>query len=257
MGLYYYKQLNAYEQAVYWTLERGIAEFLPEILLDDLRLPIKRVKEISQMITMDYPEYYWSKGSFDSFEKSNGTVLKFSYLLPKADREEVDSLIFQRMMQMELNNAMSIEEKVNAVYDWIKQNVKYDANKKSIDRRENQTIYSVFIEGRSLCMGISKAFDLAMRLSNVNSFVALGNVFGDNSVGHAWNMVLYNGNYLQVDVTMGYPEFKALWKKYQGDKSSRCALVPFEYISDSHVLNDQFKYPATEKDDFGNEEVWL
>ena len=243
MYQFYYLHLNAYERAIYKELEKAISALQPEIKIDNLHIPLKRLEEISRMVLLDHAEYYWSKGDFDVMIAARSAIIRYSYFFPAQECEEIDRIIFSKIEEIGLGQMNSLREQIMEVCAWIYSNVKYDQDVTAVENKKNQTIYSVFVEGKSLCMGIAKSVELLMRLCGNDSMVVLGNLFGDQRIGHSWNMVRLNGEYLQVDVTMGFPQFRGLWKDCYGEDTKECVLVPYYAISRSHRINPLFPYP--------------
>ena len=73
------------------------------------------------------------------------------------------------------------------------------------DSTDNQNIYSVFVNRRSVCAGYSRAFQYLAGQAGIFSLYVTGTV--DQGQSHAWNIVRCDDMYYNVDVTFGDPVF--------------------------------------------------
>ena len=93
-----------------------------------------------------------------------------------------------------------------------------------------------------MCKGIAKAYQLLMGLGKIPCILVEGTL--DGMTKHVWNMIYINGNWLHVDVTMGYPCFRHLvgaqdeWGGY---------LLTTEEISRSHGIRNVQNLPKEER----------
>ena len=102
----------------------------------------------------------------------------------KIFNDEVDKIVSAA------NKLDSDYEKEKYVHDTILNNVKYD---KSSDM--NQSAYSALINKKSICAGLSRAFQLIMIRLNIPTYYCVG----ISSVNHAWNIVKLDDGYYNVD----------------------------------------------------------
>ena len=175
MYLFYYNQLNNEEMKIYWFIKDALFSLEPRIYINDSYIPTQRLKEISWMITLDYPELYWTKGSFEINEKTGDRELRPTYMLPKDDIDRHDDYIFSEISNISIGQR-DIEEKICSVCNWMIENVRYDTDKYALKNKVNQTVLSVFVEKKSLCMGISKVFKLIAGLLDIESIIAIGDI---------------------------------------------------------------------------------
>lgn len=242
MHLFYYKQLSQYEKSIYWKLENAVSSLQDEIVLINCIIPIDRLLEISRMVTIDHPEYYWTKGDFDSKYEGYNLRIRFSYLFSTSDIKSIDINIINKINQIDIHSFYSDEKIVTNITKWMIDNIIYEPDSKKLYDDSNQTIYSPLIDNRGVCMGIAKTFYLLSSLAGLDSIIVLGTVFGDYKSGHSWNIVNIKGQYYHVDVTMQYKCFDELWKKTYGTVDRHCILVPFKEIQKSHTINPKYKY---------------
>ena len=88
---------------------------------------------------------------------------------------------------------MTDKEKIIYVYDYVASH-NYDRMFKFM--KSNQSAYSFFTGGNSVCAGFAKASQLIFQYIGINSYLVL-------SQTHMWNYVEYEGKYYVYDATMG------------------------------------------------------
>ena len=90
-------------------------------------------------------------------------------------------------------NGMTDKEKIIYVYDYVASH-QYDDLFTYIG--SNQSAYSFFTKGNSVCAGFAKASQIIFQNIGIKSYLVL-------SSEHMWNYVEYNGKYYVFDATMG------------------------------------------------------
>lgn len=158
---------------------------------------------------------------------------------------------------------MSDVEKVRAVYEWIVTNVDYDYAVAEQDLNDPETmkynafyLEGVFLDGRAVCDGKSKAFSLLCGLLGIDAVRIAGTAAsGAVSGGHAWNKVLVatgeSGGQVKrwyvVDTTWGDVRMDS------GSISTVYEIMSYDYllvsdavIADTHVARSSFDPPATD-----------
>ena len=126
----------------------------------------------------DNPELYWTKGSFEINEKTGDRELRLAYLLSKDGIERYDDYIYFEISNISIGQR-DIEVKMYSVCNWMIENFRYDTDKYVLKNRVNQTVLSVFVEKKSLCMDISKAFKLIAGLLDIECIIAIGDIFDE------------------------------------------------------------------------------
>ena len=88
---------------------------------------------------------------------------------------------------------LSDKEKIIYVYDYV---ASHNYNKIFKFSKSNQSAYSFFTGGDSVCAGFAKASQLIFQYIGINSYLVM-------STTHMWNYVEYEGKYYVYDATMG------------------------------------------------------
>ncbi|MDR3073033.1 MAG: hypothetical protein LBU41_06030 [Clostridiales Family XIII bacterium] len=97
-------------------------------------------------------------------------------------------------------------EETLAAHDWLVRNLTYDESL-SEGSKENGVV-GAFLNRKTMCQGYSEALQLILLCAtNVKSDIIVGNALNSHgeSIGHAWNIVLINGNWYHVDATFDDP----------------------------------------------------
>ena len=244
MNLYFYRQLPPREQFLYKEIDRRIARHEPCLQVVATESP-ESLFSIIRFVILDHPEYYWSSGGCRMTRgPGNETEIDFEYLVSAQETAETDQMIFSAIQGIGAEKYADSADKARAISAWLSENVRYDTAKDAVFVKTNQTVYSVFVEKRSLCIGIAKAFDLIARVYGLDSMTVLGYLFQDEKNKHAWNLVNIGGQYLHVDVAIGYPCFRELWRSWH-PALEPCVLVSDAFISPTHHISEPALYPLS------------
>ena len=151
-----------------------------------------KLNQINSCIYIDHPEllsYYlmsWKRyGTKTTY--SIQTMESFRYFFAERRIErEID------IIKRETKN-MNDREKIIFVYDYVS-NHNYD--RLFTYAGSNQSIYSFFTGGKSVCAGFAKSSQIIFQNIGIESYLVLG-------YEHMWNYVKYNGKYYVYDATVG------------------------------------------------------
>ncbi len=69
------------------------------------------------------------------------------------------------------------------------------------DNEEAYSIYGIAVKGKGVCGSYAMAFDYLAELAGLEARVVLGNVNGQESLGHAWNAIKIDGEWKYFDTT--------------------------------------------------------
>ena len=90
-------------------------------------------------------------------------------------------------------------EKVQAIYNWMIQNLKYDYDYDALFQYFD--IRKTIRTKQGVCFDFSHLFAALCRSQNIPCYAVDGISYKDNSVQHTWNRVYYDGTWWNMDVT--------------------------------------------------------
>ena len=198
----------------------------PDVVLTDIRMPYMDGLTLAEKIRQKYPSMKIVIFSgYDDFEYAKRAIKLnvTEYILKPVNVEELTAIL----KRIQANLDEEIEQKRNemdravkeivdslqgkdafeqekAGYDLLCERIVYDGS--GIDG--GQTAYSALIEGRTVCSGYSRAFQMIMMQLGHPCSYASGQAQGvtENGSGweaHAWNVVQLDDAWYNVDVTWG------------------------------------------------------
>lgn len=244
--LYYgYQSLSKEEKKVYRQIAEGLEQQEVEIRITPLSE--ERLMTVFNMVMIDHPEYFWIEGEFQytTVEDLNENTKTAIQLMPvyTVEKEQTESLKQQIEQQAdawiaEIDASFDAYEKIKSVYELLIREVEYDETS-----LYNQTIQSVFLEKKTVCMGYAKATQYLLNKMGIFCTLVTGNILDEANSSHAWNLVRIGENYYYVDTTWGSPGYNA-----QGDREE---AISYSYlccsdkiISATHKANEDILLPS-------------
>lgn len=239
---FYYNQLSENEKKIYRTIYDNINEGIEETRFETINEDI--FYKIQFAINYDHPEFFWIN-SF-TMKTIDDDIVGVKYNIPE-NIEAINNKINEKASAVLSKTASFYRQydKIKYIYDWIVNNVEYK------DTENDQNIQSVFLEGKSVCAGYSRAFQYLCVKAGISCTYISGKL--TNGESHAWNLVFLDGNYYWVDVTWGDPlyseniETAPISYNYfcVSDKDLLVNHIPNKKISTTtHTTkNDMFSYP--------------
>lgn len=256
---YAYLNLNEAEQIWYRNIAEGLGGLQEKVRLDkagiEQGLNETDIDRIFQCVLADHPELFYVEGyTYTKYNRGEKIVaIEFSgtFSMPEEKLAERLAEIEQEVRPV-LEGAADFSDdydKVKYVYDTLITNTEYD-----LTAPDNQNIYSVFVNGKSVCQGYAKAMQYLLERMGVECTLVQGTV--DTGEGHAWNLVKVNGSYYYVDVTWGDASYLP---NEDGEYSDYLPEINYDYLCvttgqllRTHILNSYVPMPACvdEKDNY-------
>lgn len=189
------------------------------------------IDRLFQCVLNDHPELFFVEGySYTKYTRGDRiTAIDFSgtYSIDRETaetrRKEIDSAAEDLLSG--IDESADQYTKVKYVYDTIIRETDYDPASS-----DNQNIYSVFVNHRSVCQGYAKATQYLLNRLGVECTLVLGTVETDGGQeGHAWNLVNVDGNYYYLDTTWGDASYNL-----QGGEGGEEMAIPeinYDYLN--------------------------
>ncbi len=241
MNFYYYQLKSEYEKQIYRVLRNAVEEHKESLIIPH-NVSGADISRVFLYLLMDYPDYFWTKGDFTlrqniNTEKQNCCIC-LHYLYDETECQYIGNEIQKSLMEIAgaVEGNTCQQAIVRDIVTWFRNNVTYSAMP-GID----QTIYSALVMKKSVCMGISKAITLVLRLFGIESIVVIGSLF-QRSI-HAWNMVYLDNIWYHLDMTVGYECFDRLWSAHGIQNRKSLILVKNKELEETHSLREGIIYP--------------
>lgn len=243
---YAYNQLTKEEQNVYLEILFSLLEFEENVELSSL--DNNEISRIFQCVLNDHPEIFYVNGySYTQYTLADITKkLTFTGTFIM-DKEEVEKR--QILIQNYVNQCLAgipedadEYETVKYIYEYLIEHTEYDASVK-----DNQNICSVFTDSRSVCQGYAKATQYLLQQAGMCAELVLGRV--SSGEGHAWNLVMIDGNWYYVDTTWGDASYRTENSEAAFPEQKVPAInydylcVTTDQISTTHIIDNVVELP--------------
>ncbi len=183
----------------------------------------------------DYPEYYWMPDSYyisadDGVNsiafKKNGIENGYGFYAFELENnfEEFEDAI--ELLCIRADKGETVYEKQKILHDELCKRVTYS------EESDDPTVYSAYgalVNGRALCEGYARAFQLLCKRLNIENVLVSGTSKG---IGHLWNMVKTEYGWSHVDVT---------WDDLRSDTIYTYLNLTKQQILIDHDIDADFK----------------
>ena len=126
--------------------------------------------------------------------------IKIEHTYTEEDIKIINNKITE-IINENINNNMTIKDKIKAIHDYIINNTDYDTLKTNNIKDEtykSNTAYGVLIQGYGICSGYSDAMKIFLDKFNIINYKI-------NNDEHIWNLVQLNGKWYHLDLTWDDP----------------------------------------------------
>ena len=149
----------------------------------------------------DHPEVFWLKSyyEYENFDYETGIWLTYTMSGDKlvTAKKKFNTAVDTISQSVPYGTECEREE---YIHNYIINNCDYDeeaAESEEVQGNENDA-YGVFVDGKAVCEGYSKAFQILCNKADIDCIQLMGIVDSDN---HVWNCVKIGGDWYQIDVT--------------------------------------------------------
>ena len=190
--------------------------------LADLKLTEAELETVYYCYWTDYPQHFWvSTGYLYAFNPVNKIVADYSPIytiladpetvnwrddIPdvnaiNAAREEVRTAAASLLDG--LHDGMPQEELEKTIHDRLVRLVQYDMSQ---NLPHTHSLYAALVGHEAVCDGYARAYQYLLNQAGLPSITVIGKARSDGDWGpHAWNLVLVDGTWRNVDVTWDDP----------------------------------------------------
>lgn len=189
------------EEAAKEVLHQGMLAKEARIDISDYEIDNDRVEYLVKAIINDNPELYYVTSFRWSYYTNNNKV---AYVVPEY-AEGLDDAAFKSALADALavvDDSMTDLEKAIALHEYLVLNCEYDS-----DNYSNNTIpgtsysaYGALVNRIAVCQGYALAYMYLCKQVGIDCYMVTS-----AAMCHAWNMIVLNGKYYQVDVTWDDP----------------------------------------------------
>ena len=168
------------------------------------RITDTEIKTVFDAYRRDYPEHFWIGNNYSySYNLGTGNVIDVTpnYIMSGSALEKAKTDFSAAVSDMVrgISGSMSEYDREKLLHDRLAEKVVYDGSD-----THAHSAYGAMVQGKAVCEGYAKAFQVVLRRAGIQSFLITGssvNPSTGTSEGHAWNAVRIDGKYYHVDVT--------------------------------------------------------
>lgn len=207
---------------------KALSQF-QNIVTFNKKVDVKNISSAFDMLDRRYPEIFWLNGySVKYDDKSAEVTFKVLNNYSADTLRKMQNALKQKVQAaLKTTNKFTAYEKILAVHDYLVLHTDYQ-KLASKNRTIRHTAYGCLVEGKAVCEGYSKAFQLLMKHFNIECGICSGTARNES---HAWNYVKLGMSYYWIDVTWDDPV-------YHGRTSSFEKWVQHNYF----LINDELLF---------------
>lgn len=193
---------NEHIKNLYAQIEKESQKLSPEEIQCTAVLSEKDIYEAIIAFKNDRPDVFWLGNTFSYYDYDGATYVEIEYIVKGSQLEEQQSS-FNTALNDFVDNApmySSEYEREKYVNDYIVSVCEYDedAAQEDFDLCNASTAYGVLVDGKAICEGYARAFQLLCNKMGIECVSVAGMT---DDVGHEWNCAYIDGSWYQVDVT--------------------------------------------------------
>jgi len=194
----YYPTLNDNEKKAYDQVSGMLKDFKTKVAVDEISTG--EMNRVLYAVQADHPEYFWV-GAFSYLSNGNSDIVNeinvgYPYELEEKDRRQAEIDAVYDAFIADMPGSLDEYGKVKYVYDYVVRNTEYVVNPP-----EDQNIYSVFGNNKSVCAGYAKSTQYLLKRLGIDCSYVTGEAVGQGP--HGWNIVGVDGEYYYLDATWG------------------------------------------------------
>lgn len=225
MSLYYYYSIcSETEKTLYnemLNIFSGMKTFTKISATDK-----DEINKIYNYLMADHPEIFYVSGY--TWTENDGTYAftgQYEYTEAEMLTNKALNEAAAKQIADGTPSGLTEYETIKYFYTYLVENTTYELN-----CQWNQEISSVFINHNSVCAGYARAMQYLLQLKGIQTLYVTGDTPGGP---HAWNVVLVDGKYYQLDVCWADPNNATVPNP---DYAYLC--IPTSRISSTHTVDE-------------------
>lgn len=231
-------KLSVSEREIYDSIVAAVIAHQEEI---KIKRPVNSdtAVKILNYVLLDYPQFFWIDEKYSIYSNDAGEVISYKlvYSLNKKTSETMLAKLKIRAKEMlsGIDSQTPDFYKALTIHNRIIDFASYD---QTASLENSYNLYGILIEGKGVCQGYAKAYQYLLYMAGMQSLYVKGT---SKNQPHAWNMVMQNGEYYNIDITWDDPVFVG------GDSSTNQHHSYFNLtdseITIDHSFNTKENYP--------------
>lgn len=251
----YYEQLDDFQKSLYNVTLKAVETADPEVKITNIDVASfqKALMQVGRAVQYDHPEYFWFTGGFSysytEFDDVGTVKLKPSYYSYVSGFFKTENKLKElqkevtKVAELAKKSSSNDYERVLFVHDYLIQNAVYDhaaldeyyKADKSPSCEYVFAAYGCLVNGKTVCSGFAKAFQLIMHELGYDCTY----VVGDAGEAHGWNCIYLDGEGYFVDVTWDNADFE------EGEVPLyNYAFITSEMLEETHTIEMPFEKPV-------------
>ena len=222
---------NDQQRTAYKALEAGISQLSTQIEFTAKGINGTDLQMALDMVLEDHPEIFWFNGAggFSLLNTGKVTFYPDGYSVDGVAVNSSNIGSYKQKLENAVTNALkglpndSDYEKALYLHDYICKLVEYKSGE------DDQTAYGSLVEGKAVCAGYARAFQLLLQRIGIKSWYVTGwgiNPSSGQQEAHGWNIVFLNNKCFYTDVT---------WNDRGTEIFHSFFMISLEHISETHV----------------------
>lgn len=195
---YYYSSLDEEKKIEYTKIYNAYMKYETAIV----NLTEAELEYMFNCVLYDNPEIFWVDSNYSYTSYPTGTLVEPVYRHTQEESEQISKAV-----KMEVDKVVASASGIQSDYgkekyfhDYICKKTVYDL---STYDQFGDSAYSVFVDGKSICEGYSRAMKLLLDEAGIYNYIVIGNTKNEEGKmeGHMWNVVSIQNELYHVDVT--------------------------------------------------------
>jgi Transglutaminase-like superfamily. len=193
----YYDQLDEDQKLLYSQMYTS-ANAMETTITPQSGIDKGDVETVFRCLMCDHPELFWLGNQYNyQYLETTGEIVSVSLTFNEtADNIDAAKQAFDANVDAIVAGAEAYDsdyDKEKYVHDALIESTEYQS-----DSALNQSAYSAIVNHSTVCAGYAKSFQYLMQKLGIPCYYVIGTSEGED---HAWNIVLIDGSFYNVDVT--------------------------------------------------------